>query len=144
MARATLYAAADGTILRFLQTDAEHAQYPDPPPGATQAVAFDTDTNPTLALALLADWDAHRVVSGTLQRNGQTVAIAPESPATIDRANVRTLLAKLEGETALTPAELRSVLRHLIRRVDALEVGNGGSGPVVGGRNLSAGAGGSG
>jgi hypothetical protein len=105
---ATIYADAQGNLLRFLKTPVEEARYPDPPAGATQKVTFDGATNASVFAGIDSDWNSHRVVSNVLHRNGTPVTIAPDSPAA-------TVLAALQAGTA-TDVQVQQVLAVLLAR----------------------------
>lgn len=128
MARATVYADANGALLRFLWSEEQHAEYPDPPPGTASTVTFDADTNPDVMGGLNTDWNAHRVVGGALQRDGQPVALAAEGEATQDAREMSTVIADIRAYLAATGNQrtdaqrmafernVGRVLRHLLRR----------------------------
>ena len=103
---ATIYADAQGNLLRFLKTPAEEARYPDPPDGATQKVTFDESSNSSLIAGINTDWNSHRVVSNALQRDGTPVAIAADQSAAM-------VLAALQAGTA-TNAQVQKVLAILL------------------------------
>lgn len=57
-------------------------------PGATGQLTFDEATNPGALAGLGADWGAHTVVAGALQRGGVAVALAPDSASASERADM--------------------------------------------------------
>jgi hypothetical protein len=129
MAQATIYATATGALLRFLWSDEQHAEHPDPPPGTAQTVTFDTETNPAVVAGINTDWNSHRVVGGVLERNGQPVTLAPEGEATADAREmglvidaIRTYLAasgnqRTDAQRMAFERNVGRVLRHLVKRM---------------------------
>lgn len=115
----SIYAAADGTLIRALFTPDEERQYPDPPPGTAQTIKFHTDTNAALIAGIDRDWNAHRVVGGVLQRNGQAVTINGPSEETVlretERATLDALLARIQQGGNLTAQEIRQALQITLR-----------------------------
>lgn len=112
---AKIFAGAGGAILRFLRNADEERRFPAPPPGTATTLAFDEEANAAAVAALDADWNAHQVVGGQLRRTGAVVALAPDGPAAQDRAALPALLPKLADASVLTPAELKTLLRVILR-----------------------------
>jgi hypothetical protein len=116
---ATIYADADGLLIRFLQHPDEEARYPDSPSGSTQTLTFDETTNGSVVAAINSDWDSHRLVSGALQRIGVAVTINADAAATTVRKAVSNqgaeILAALQAGTA-TDAQIQRALAFLLAR----------------------------
>jgi hypothetical protein len=104
---ATIRAAADGTLLQVLDSPDLEARYPDAPAGTTQTVQLDEDTNAAVLAGLRTDWNAHRVVGGVLQRDGQPVALAANGAGALGRAQLIQLRSEIEQYTARL-AEIRT------------------------------------
>lgn len=111
---ATIYGGADGRLLRVLLTAWEEAWY-GAPADAASVLVFDPATNQDLVAALRDTMDAYRLVGGTLLRAGEPVPINPPSQAWQDFQTARQLWAKLAADQNLTTAELRILLRYLLR-----------------------------
>lgn len=118
----TLYAAADGRLVRLHEPDVDPGRTTPSPTDAPLSLAFDPETNAVVVAGLRDAWHAHRLVMvggvTTLQRAGVAVPIAPEGQASKDRAlldAVRTRLAP--GSAALTDAEIKRGFRLLFRDV---------------------------
>ena len=104
----TIYADAQGNLLRFLKTPDELARYSTPPSDATQTVTFDGATNASVIEGINTDWNSHSVVSNLLHRNGTPVTIASDSlPVTI--------LAALKAGTA-TDSQVQHAVAMLLAR----------------------------
>lgn len=114
---ATIHHAADGSLLRLLQTEREEADYPTPPPGTAGTVTFDESSNAGVVAALNADWNSHRVAGGKLQRSGADVTIAADSPERAARRTAKnqaaTLLTALRGGSA-SNAQIQRALAYLL------------------------------
>ena len=87
------------------------------PPEATQSLDFDPDTNGQLATGLLAQWDRLRLNAGVLTRDGVVVTINPDGPAGKDAKMMTQIRALLDADTALSAAQLRAILRFILRRI---------------------------
>lgn len=111
---ATIYGGADGQILRLLVTPFEEAQH-GPPAGAVSTLVFDPATNAALLEGLRQEITAYRLITGRLERAGQPQPINPPSQAWQDFQTARQLWAKLAADQNLTTAELRILLRYLLR-----------------------------
>lgn len=113
---ATLYAAADGTLLAL---DIPGAGPPIvAPPGTTQSLAFDEATNQAVVTALQTDsWSRFRLNGGILTRDGQPAPINPDGAVAKDAKQLAAIKALLDADTALSAAQLRAVLRFILRRI---------------------------
>ena len=110
---ATLYAAADATLSRFLTSDQE-AEYPTAPPGTASTLQFDESTNAALIAGLSSDWQSYRLSGSTLTHNGQAVTIGAPSAAYTQRqqvtAQAQQLLSDIDAYLALsTPTNAQTV-----------------------------------
>lgn len=112
---ATLYSDAQGALLRFVRSDAEAQLLGPAPAGTTQTVTFDEETNAAVIAGLHTDWNSHRVVANTLQRNGVAVRLEPNGTAATERIDLDSLLLKLQAGTSLTTAETRRALLYALR-----------------------------
>ena len=112
-----IYADKDGNLLRVLDTPELERMFPDPPEGATQVRELDGISNKSVFEAIATDHNAHRLVSGVLVRNGETVTIASDGSAKLDRDRVRALLTKLASADPLTQAEIKALFRFLLRKL---------------------------
>lgn len=115
---AKVYASAAGAIIRFLATEAEEREYPDPPPGATIAVDFDEDTNAAVVAGLQSAPLEHDAVGGVLRRNGAAVTLAPPSAEYTDRAQLQTYWGNLQTYLGLnnpTNAQSVAAIKTIIR-----------------------------
>jgi len=112
---ATLYPDADRTLLCALLSDAEEAQYPDPPPGAGPPLRFDHDANPDLVADLRRSTDPYRLsADGVLTKDDEVVTIHPPAPPPPSlNEQLATALASLPQETPITGAQLASVIALL-------------------------------
>jgi hypothetical protein len=127
---ATLYAATDGTLIRFLTTDQER-QFPTAPAGTASTLTFDESTNGTLVTRLNSDWQGCALRGSALTYRGQTVTVAAPSAAYTQRQQViaqaqqiiddaTAYLALSNPTAAQTTAavrELVQVVRYLIRQL---------------------------
>jgi hypothetical protein len=111
---ATLYPAANGTLIRALLSDAEEAQYPTPPPGAGTPLVFDHTTNAALVADLHTSTDAYRLsAEGVLTKDGVAMTINPPAlppPPAVDPAAIGAALASLPDDQPLTKADLAPLL----------------------------------
>jgi hypothetical protein len=114
---ATLYANASGHIIRFLQSEPEEARFPNAPSGTAVTLTFDPVVNAAVLEALNTDWNSHAVSGGVLVRNGVPVVISSAGLAFQDRQALAALREKLDADQSLSAAELRRVLRWIIRRL---------------------------
>src|SRR5688572_29640225 len=88
---ATIHAAANGTILRFLDGAAHEAQHPNPPVGTDESLTFDERTNAALIADIRASADPYRLNGGVLTKNDTPVVIAAESTETEARRTIETV-----------------------------------------------------
>ena len=90
-------------LIRFLQTAEEEVQI-GAPDEWDDSLEFDLATNEPVRDALFADWNAHKLVNGVLEKDGQPVNIAEPGESFLERKQservkeaVRDLLAGLAG-----------------------------------------------
>lgn len=114
---AKLYANNNGEIIRFLQTDQEEDQFPDPPPGTVSSVEFDGKTNATIVNLLNRDGGRCRLIAGVISHNGVPQVINGVSTEFTDRAGIRAVLVKLFADQTVTAPEFRLLLRFIFRRL---------------------------
>lgn len=103
---ATLYPAADGTLLQALLSGAEEARSPAAPAGTGTPLVFDHATNPALVADLRRSTDPYRLAAGVLSKGGVPVPINPPDPAVAERATAT--------------ADLRDQYAAMLARLDAL------------------------
>lgn len=114
---AKIYGAANGEIIRFLQTDAEEITYGIPSSYASM-LDFDGDANANTIKSLLSDWNNYKLVSGVLQYKGVAVTIAPASQLYTDRqqlATIRDGLKTYYGLNNPTNAQTVAAVKGIIR-----------------------------
>jgi hypothetical protein len=119
---ALIYADDGGNIIRFLQTEEEEKRYPDAPAGTVTTIEFDPKTNASLITGLNTNWNSYSVSgtvagSGVVLQNGTPVVLAPKGLAFRDRENLRTIWQSLKADGTITAAELRVILRYILRRI---------------------------
>jgi hypothetical protein len=128
---ATIHAAANGTILRFLHTAALEAEYPNPPAGTDESLTFDERTNAALVTDLRLSADPYRLNAGVLTKNDTPVVIAADSQG---KTAVSELTAQFQAAydrltdvidndaTTDTAAEVRAEFRFAARVIRRLLV----------------------
>jgi hypothetical protein len=119
---ALIYADDDGKIIRFLQTEEEEKRYPDPPEGTVTTIEFDPKTNASLITGLNTSWNSYSVSgtvagSGAVLQNGTPVVLAPNGLQFRDLKDLRTIWQSLKSDGTITQAELRVILRYILRRL---------------------------
>jgi hypothetical protein len=114
---AKLYANNGGEIIRFLQTDQEEDQFPDPPPGTVHSVEFDAKSNAVIVGQINTDSRNCRYSSGVFTYKGAPETINAASSEFTDRAGIRAILVKLFADQTVTAAEFRLLLRFIFRRL---------------------------
>lgn len=117
---ATIYADAQGRILRALLDEEAEARYSDAPAEAAHTLTFDEVTNVLLVAALRASTDDWRLVGGVLRRGGQMASIAAEGEDRAQRGQLASSAGQLRAYLALnapTQAQSTAALRVLIRLV---------------------------
>lgn len=124
---AKIFGNATGTILRFLATAQQEAEWPTPPTGTTVTISFDESTNATVVQNLNSNWAQHDCVGGVLRRNGTPVTIAPGTNQWADAAQLATYLANIDTFIALASPTLAQtwaqvkvnsrLLRLIVRRL---------------------------
>jgi hypothetical protein len=112
---AKLYADANGVILKYVKTNEEEDQFPDTPSGTNESLNFDLRTNPAIGLKLDTDWNKCRLVGGVFSYDGQTQPINAPSATPTEYQALRTILAKLKADQVLSAAEIRGLLRYLLK-----------------------------
>lgn len=112
---ATLYAATDGTILRWLANQREETQYPDPPPGTVTTLAFDASANRATATDLTLSLLSYNLTAIGLTKNGTPVVIA--APSTSSRRQMIDDLVAMQAtiQAATTVNNLKNVCQDLRR-----------------------------
>lgn len=112
---ATLHAAADGTILRWLANQREEAQYPDPPTGTVTTLGFDASSNRPLANDLTLSLLSYNLTAAGLTKNGTPVVIA--APSTSSRRQMIDDLVAMQAtiQAATTVNNLKNVCQDLRR-----------------------------
>lgn len=116
---ATLYAGADTRIIRYLRTEADERQFPDPPAGTAQTLKFDADTNAALAADLAATLDAYRLSGATLTKNGATQTLVADGEDAQVRALAAQAIADLTTYIGLSSptAAQRLTFERLVARI---------------------------
>lgn len=112
---AKLYADVDGKILRFLKTDEEEDRFLDPPLGAVDTLAFDLETNLTIGQLIDTDSNRCRLLNGQFRYDGVAQAINSPSGVVTEYRRLQQFLTKLMNDENLSAAELRALLRIIIR-----------------------------
>jgi hypothetical protein len=125
---AILYAAADGSILGY-DDDMPGPLMPGrgiAPVGTVLTREFDPVANPALAAALSdpIQRDSIRLVASpagsapntppTITQRGAAVPVAAPTQAHTDRQQLSAIRARLEVDQALSPVELRALLRLVV------------------------------
>jgi hypothetical protein len=114
---AKLYADNDGRLLRLLKDEVEERRFPAAPSGTTTTIEFDEEENASVLQALAEDWNSHAVSGGVLVRNHLPVALAENGQGFQDERAVTAILLKLRNDQSLTAAELRILLRSIVRSI---------------------------
>lgn len=119
---ATIWAQSDGTVIH-LDLPERSALLVNPPADAAnlQRLDFDGDTNGALVDMLVRELDQwstkYRLASGALTRAGVAVPIAADGPAARDAKLMAQIRALLDSDTAPTAAQLRVILRYILRKI---------------------------
>jgi hypothetical protein len=111
-----VYANPDGTIAAYTPGFEDPPNPAHRPPPGIVPLEFDEESNPVVVAMLLHRTRDLRLANGVLTLDGAAVKILAESPARLERKAIDALRAKLEADQAPTAAELRLVLRFLLRR----------------------------
>lgn len=112
---ATVYAATNGDILRWLSTREEELALPDPPNNTAYTLRFDEETNPGVIAAFNQNSNAFSMVGGTLTQSGTPVTINDPGAVYNAFALLPSVIAKLGNGDPLTTTEQKAVLRVLLR-----------------------------
>jgi hypothetical protein len=113
---ATLYAATDSTILRFLSDSTQEAAYPTPPAGTVTTLTFDRAANPGLSDDIQRSGDAYKLLPGPeLRKNGVVVTVTVV--ATNSRRQMIDDLVAMQAtiQAAATVNNLKNVCQDLRR-----------------------------
>lgn len=116
---AKLYADNNGRIIRFLRNEEEEDWYPNAPVGAVHSLEYDPRTNPLIGQRVDSDHERCRVIDSEFRWDGVAQTISPSGPIT-QYAAVKVIWAKLKDDQAISAAEVRAILRFLIRRSGVL------------------------
>ncbi len=111
-----LYADSTGRLIQW-RPPTDEPIIPAPPAGAAHVLDFDHTTNAALIAAVGQNWSTARLVDGTLTIGAQTIAVQPQGQAYSDRQSLSALFDKLRTDQSLTTAELRIVLRIVLRQM---------------------------
>lgn len=114
---AKVYGSGDGMILRVLRTREDLVRFPTPPEGALHVLDLDFNTNPEIARCIDTDHNRCRVLDGQFIYNGVPMTINTPGQRFNDESMIDTLRNKLEADENLTAAELRAILRSILRRL---------------------------
>src|SRR5687767_5714636 len=116
-AMAKIHVDLFGAPIQYLKTEDQERRYPDPPFGTAETLEFDLDTNPEIGEKLDTDWRGCQVLGGQFVYRGVAQAINAPSVAYTERKAVLIALIKLRADQLLTAAEVRLILRVILRRL---------------------------
>lgn len=111
---AFLYADTAGTLVQ-IRRDAFDNGPMGAPPAVANILEFDEATNPTLASAVIGDWNNHKLAAGVLTHNGVTVVVTAPGPAAQDATAARALKSALAAGTPLSASDIQAALRFILR-----------------------------
>lgn len=114
---AKLYVDVLGVPIRYLRTEQQEELHPNPPSGTVETLEFDIRTNPDIDTKLCADQKLCRVSGGQFIWNGVVQSINAPSNELTDRTALKVIWLKLKSDQIVTAAEVRLILRYLLRRV---------------------------